>query len=138
MMEGLTPLFFESYLKNTSNRYSTILNAFCRVAPSVRFNVLAILLSGVFLRASDFSSRTCAVVQVGLFLGGCGFVTNIFGRLRAEICVRGARTDQQRLLGRRLPVYGRIIFFGAAIPAALASSRKRHSKTARPRSRHSA
>jgi hypothetical protein len=31
-----------------------ILNAFCRVAPSVRFSDLAILLAGVFFRASDF------------------------------------------------------------------------------------
>jgi hypothetical protein len=44
-----------------------ILSAFCRVAPSLRFNVLAIFFAGVFLRASDFSSRTGAVVQARLF-----------------------------------------------------------------------
>ena len=43
-----------------------MLNAFCRVAPSVRFSVLAIFFAGAFLRASDFSSRTCAVVQARL------------------------------------------------------------------------
>ena len=43
-----------------------ILNAFCRVAPSVLFNLLAILAAGVFLRASIFSSRTCTDVQACL------------------------------------------------------------------------
>ena len=44
-----------------------MLNAFCRVAPSVRFSVRAIFFAGVLLRASDFSSRTFAVVQARLF-----------------------------------------------------------------------
>ena len=39
------------------------LNAFCRVAPSVRFNVLAILAALVFFRASVFKVRTWSVVQ---------------------------------------------------------------------------
>jgi hypothetical protein len=39
------------------------LNAFCRVAPSVRFKALAILPAGVFLRAADFNSRTSADVH---------------------------------------------------------------------------
>jgi hypothetical protein len=43
-----------------------MLNAFCRVAPSVRLRVRAILPAGVFFRASDFSSRTFAVVQARL------------------------------------------------------------------------
>jgi hypothetical protein len=47
---------------------SPMLNAFCLVAPSVRFNRLAILFAGVFLRASVFSSRTCTNVQARLFL----------------------------------------------------------------------
>ena len=34
------------------------LNAFCRVAPSVRFNLLAMLDAWVFLRANVFSVRT--------------------------------------------------------------------------------
>ncbi len=44
-----------------------MLNAFWRVAPSVRFRVLAIFLAGVLLRASDFNSRTCTDVQARLF-----------------------------------------------------------------------
>ena len=40
-----------------------MLNAFCRVAPSVRFKALAIFLAGVFFRAEDFSSRTSADVH---------------------------------------------------------------------------
>src|SRR6478672_8260773 len=39
------------------------LNAFCRVAPSVRFRVRAILTARVFLRASVFSVRTSDVVH---------------------------------------------------------------------------
>jgi len=39
------------------------LNAFCRVAPSVRFKALAIFPAGVFLRAADFNSRTSADVH---------------------------------------------------------------------------
>jgi len=44
-----------------------ILNAFWRVAPSVRFSFLAILAAGVFFFASDFSSRTCTDVHERLF-----------------------------------------------------------------------
>jgi hypothetical protein len=40
-----------------------MLNAFCRVAPSVRFSTLAIFFAGAFLRAADFNVRTSAVVQ---------------------------------------------------------------------------
>jgi len=43
------------------------LNAFCRVAPSVRFRVFAILFAGTFFLASDFSSRTCTDVQARFF-----------------------------------------------------------------------
>ena len=39
------------------SRDSPRLNAFCRVAPSVRFNVLAIRAAPVFFRASDFKVR---------------------------------------------------------------------------------
>jgi hypothetical protein len=45
-----------------------MLNAFCRVAPSDRFNFLAILAAGVLLRASDLSSRTCTEVHERLFV----------------------------------------------------------------------
>jgi hypothetical protein len=44
-----------------------MLNAFWRVAPSVRFNFSAILPAGVFLRAIVFRSRTCADVHARLF-----------------------------------------------------------------------
>jgi hypothetical protein len=44
-----------------------MLKAFCRVAPSVRLSFLAILRTGVFLRAIVFSPRTCSDVQARLF-----------------------------------------------------------------------
>jgi hypothetical protein len=40
-----------------------ILNAFCRVAPSVRFKVRAMLLARVFFFASVFKMRMSAVVH---------------------------------------------------------------------------
>jgi hypothetical protein len=46
---------------------SPMLNAFWRVAPSVRFNFLAILEAGVFLFAIVFSSRTSPAVQARRF-----------------------------------------------------------------------
>jgi hypothetical protein len=45
------------------SRDSPRLNAFCRVAPSVRFKALAIFPAGVFFRAADFNSRTSADVH---------------------------------------------------------------------------
>jgi hypothetical protein len=39
------------------------LNAFCRVAPSLRLRLLAIFPAGVLLRAADFNSRMSALVQ---------------------------------------------------------------------------
>jgi hypothetical protein len=45
-----------------------MLNAFCRVAPSVRFNFLAILEAGVFRFAMVFSSRTSDEVHARRFL----------------------------------------------------------------------
>ena len=44
-----------------------MLNAFCRVAPSDRFNFLAILPAGVFLRAIVLSSRTSLEVHARRF-----------------------------------------------------------------------
>ena len=46
---------------------SPILNAFCRVAPSVLFNFLAIREAGVFLFAIVFSSRTSPEVHARRF-----------------------------------------------------------------------
>jgi len=45
-----------------------MLNAFWRVAPRERFNFFAIRAAGVFLRAIDFSSRTCTDVHARLFV----------------------------------------------------------------------
>jgi hypothetical protein len=42
---------------------SPMLNAFCRVAPSVRFNFLAIFAAAVFFFANAFNSRTSVAVQ---------------------------------------------------------------------------
>jgi hypothetical protein len=44
-----------------------MLNAFCRVAPSVRFKLRAILLAGVFFLASRFISRTSLAAQARRF-----------------------------------------------------------------------
>jgi hypothetical protein len=44
-----------------------MLNAFCRVAPSVLFNFLAILAAGVFIFAIVFSSRTSPEVHARRF-----------------------------------------------------------------------
>lgn len=45
-----------------------MLNAFCRVAPSVRFNFLAIFDAGVFLFAMVFNSRTSPEVHARRFV----------------------------------------------------------------------
>jgi hypothetical protein len=52
-----------------------MLNAFCRVAPSLRFRARAIFAAGVFLLANDLSSRTCTDVQARFFFP---FFINIF------------------------------------------------------------
>jgi hypothetical protein len=44
-----------------------MLDAFWRVALSLRFRVRAIFAAGVFLRASVFSSRTCTEVHERVF-----------------------------------------------------------------------
>jgi hypothetical protein len=53
------------HLRESSD--NPILNAFCRVAPSERFNFLAIRPAGVFFFAIVFSSRTCVDVHARLF-----------------------------------------------------------------------
>jgi hypothetical protein len=45
-----------------------MLNAFCRVAPSVLFSFLEIFLAGVFVFAIDLSPRTSVAVQARRFL----------------------------------------------------------------------
>ena len=43
------------------------MNAFCRVAASLRLRPFAIFLADILLRAADFSSRTSALVQCRRF-----------------------------------------------------------------------
>jgi hypothetical protein len=57
------------------------LNAFCRVAPSLRLRLLAIFLAGVLLRAADFNSRTSAFVQARLF----EFLLAIYGSPNLDV-----------------------------------------------------
>jgi hypothetical protein len=49
--------------------------AFCRVAPSVRFNARAIFAAGVFFRASAFNVRTFSDVQARRFPFGLAIVS---------------------------------------------------------------
>ena len=64
------PPIYKSVAKKNQERESSespILNAFCRVAPSVLFNFLAILAAAVFFFANDFNSRTSVAVQARRF-----------------------------------------------------------------------
>ncbi len=63
-----------------------IANAFCRVAPSVRFRVLAIFFAGVFLRARVLSSRTCTAVQARFFFDPF-FIKNLHMSARGVVAV---------------------------------------------------
>jgi hypothetical protein len=58
--------WYQSQARESSD--NPMLNAFCRVAPSVRFRVRAILPAVAFLRASRFISRTSLAVQARRFL----------------------------------------------------------------------
>ena len=51
----------KAYPRESSD--NPILNAFCRVAPSVRFNFFAILGAAAFFFAMDFKVRTCSADQ---------------------------------------------------------------------------
>lgn len=68
-----------------------MLKAFCRVAPSVRFGDLAIILAGILLRASVLSSRTCADVQARLF----------FDPFFIPISISGAGACSSKLVKRK-------------------------------------
>jgi hypothetical protein len=58
-------------------------NAFCCVAPGVRFSDFAILATGVFWRASVFNSRTSSLVHSRRFAFFAIFTGSMFwGRLR--------------------------------------------------------
>ncbi len=63
-----------------------MLNAFWRVAPSVRLSVLAIFEAGTFFRASDLRSRTCTAVQAR-FLFDPFFITNLFSGYKGRVLV---------------------------------------------------
>jgi hypothetical protein len=51
------------YLHPRESSDNPRLNAFCRVAPSLRLRLLATFFAGVLLRAADFNARTSALVQ---------------------------------------------------------------------------
>ena len=79
-----------------------MLNAFCRVAPSVRFSVRAILAPGVLFPASDFNCRTWSVVQARLFddlftmnslrLFGTVRFAKLFNKINLRACESFAET----------------------------------------------
>jgi hypothetical protein len=57
-------VYFRRYRESKDN---PIVNAFCRVAPSLRFRVFAMLAADVFFFARVFNVRTCAVVHARRF-----------------------------------------------------------------------
>ena len=71
-----------------------MLKAFCRVAPSVRFRDLAIILVDVFLLAIVFSSRTCAGVQERLFLDPF-FITKLFSGYKGLVLLARNQTKEK-------------------------------------------
>ncbi len=70
-----------------------MLNAFCRVAPSVLFNVLAIFLAGIFVFAIVFNPRTSVAVQARRFLAFLAIE-------KLQVCVNGElltrRSDKRK------------------------------------------
>jgi hypothetical protein len=64
-----------------------MLNAFCRVAPSVRLSLFAIRAAGVFFRAMDLKLLTSAVVQERLFLLAIRYLSNS----REEVGIIGTK-----------------------------------------------
>ncbi len=71
-----------------------MLKAFCRVAPSVRFRDLAIILADCFLRAIVFSSRTCAGVQARFFFDPF-FMTKLFSGYKGLVLLAGNHTKEK-------------------------------------------
>jgi hypothetical protein len=67
-LENRAKVFEASVRQARESSDNPILNAFWRVAPSERFSFLAIRAAGVFLRAIDFSSRTCTDVHARIFV----------------------------------------------------------------------
>jgi hypothetical protein len=73
-----SPRFATAYPRVFNDTLSE--NAFCCVAPGVRFSDLAILATGVFWRASVFSSRTSSLVHSRRFAFFAIFAgSNVFG-----------------------------------------------------------
>jgi len=60
-----------------------MLNAFCRVAPSVLFSFLAIFLAGVLVFAIVFNPRTSVSVQARRFLA----IENLQYAMNGEVLV---------------------------------------------------
>ena len=73
---------------------SPMLNAFCRVAPSVLFNFLAILAAGVFLRAMVLSSRTSPEVHARRFFDFLG-INPPYIRQAVGVPWRGRKKSKQ-------------------------------------------
>jgi hypothetical protein len=88
-----------------------MLNAFCRVAPSVRFNFLAILAAGVFLRAIVFSSRTSVEVHARRFFDFLGinppYQIGSWYPLAGAEEIGADRFFDQELVGEHSRRYGR-------------------------------
>jgi hypothetical protein len=66
-MAGLWFVFVLAYAAFRESSDNPILNAFCRVAPSLRFRVRAMLAARLFFFASVFNVRTCAAVHARRF-----------------------------------------------------------------------
>jgi len=66
-VEAIFLIFGAGFQAARESSDNPILNAFCRVAPSVRLRVRAMLAARVFFFASVFNVRTCAVVHAWRF-----------------------------------------------------------------------
>ncbi len=78
-----------------------MLNAFCRVAPSLRFSVFAILFAGTFFLASVFSSRTGIDVQARLFFDP--FFIRICSPCKGRALVAENQSKEKPASGASLP-----------------------------------
>jgi hypothetical protein len=61
-------LYWTTRTQTRESSDKPMLNAFCRVAPTVRFSVLAICAACVFFRARAFNVRTCSGVHSRRFV----------------------------------------------------------------------
>jgi hypothetical protein len=75
------------------------LNAFCRVAPSLRLSLLAIFLAGVLLRAADFNSRMSALVQGRRF----EFLLAIYGSPNLKRALIAGSASKRKFSSTRRP-----------------------------------